>query len=297
MLDEIIIPGSAGTNALNALTILAGTREVEVDLPILKIKAMVKPILNSEELKLHTMKASGSTFIKSFNKVLFEHTTFTEVKFQNLSDFEKHLTPPDKSMLVFAMLDATFSKLPEKIITCPGCGKTDNYSPNPSELMHSDTIPKIWNNEVDFDKFEIVSEIVPGFKVIYSMPSETDRIAILEAKENSEMRDSLNNNGDVLSSLELFSIYIKRLEIKNGEEEDIILTDKVNDIVPTVKGMPLELQSQLLDDISVAPLVEFTPHFYLDINCSNVGCELKQFKWEGVNPEQDFFRKALSVYN
>ncbi len=86
------------------------------------------------------------------------------------------------------------------------------------------------------------------------------------------------------------------LEIKN-EEDDIILTDKINDIIPTIKKMPLDLQSRLLDDSSVAPLVEYTPNFYLNIQCPNVGCELKQFKWEGVNPEQDFFRKALSVYN
>jgi len=298
MLDEIKIPGSASKTALEALKILAGTREVEVDLPILRTKVKVKPIIGAEELNLNTMKASGSSFIEAFNKVLFEHTTFTDIEFANIQDFIKHLTPPDKSMLTYALLDSTFSKLPEKTITCPECGKSDNISPEPCELLHEDTIPKIWSEEKDFPEYELFSELIPGFKIIYSMPSEQDRMDILQVKENEELRNNINSNNDVLSSLELFSVYIKRLEIKvdDDEKNNIILTDKVNDIIPTIKNMPLDLQTLLLDDETATPLIEYTPKFYLNITCSSIDCK-KQFKWEGVNPEQDFFRKALFVYN
>lgn len=294
MLDDIKLPQAA--SALSALQNLAGTREVEVELPILRTKAIVKPVNGSEELRLRTMKASGAAFINSFNKLIFEHTTFEGVKFNDLPDFEKHLTPPDKALLVYALLDATFSKLPEKVITCPYCGTTDNHSPSPSAIFHPDTIPSVWKETLDFPEFEISSELVPGFTVVYAMPTEEDRVKILKQKENSEMRDSIEQDGDVLSALELFCIYIKRLEIKDGESE-FILTDKIVDIIPTVKTMPLDLQSKLLEDNSLAPLIEYTPNFYLDISCSNINCPEKHFKWEGISPEQDFFRKALSVYN
>ena len=294
MLEEIKLPQA--TSALSALQNLAGTRQVEIDLPILKTKAIVKPVDGSEELRLRTMKASGAAFINSFNKLIFEHTEFEGVKFANLADFQKHLTPPDKSLLVYALLDATFSKLPEKIITCPSCGTTDNHSPSPDALMHADSIPSIWKEDKEFNEYEIVSEIVPGFTVVFAMPTEEDRMQILQQKENSQMRDSIDENGDVLSSLELFCIYIKRLEIVDGETI-FKLEDKINDIIPTIKQMPLDLQSKLLEDSSVAPLIEYTPNFYLNITCSNIHCHDREFKWEGISPEQDFFLKTLSVYN
>ena len=300
MLDEIIIPqkegGTTTTAALSALANLAGTREVEIDLPLLKTRAIVQPVSGSEELRLHTMRASGAAFIESFNKVLFEHTTFDKLKFESVQDFQDHLTPPDKALLVYALLDATFTVLPEKMIKCPGCDKTDTYTPSPAELFHGDSVTDVWVHEASFEDYEIKSEIVPGFTVFYKMPTETDRINILKSKENSEMRDSIDETGNILSSMELFAAYIKRIEIVDNKEV-ISLTDTVKDIIPTIVGMPLELQAKLLNDETIEEFVKYSPNFYLDISCTNPGCSLKTFKWTDVNPEQDFFRKALSVYN
>lgn len=294
MLDDLKLPQAM--QAISALQVLAGTRSVEIELPILKTTVTVTPINGSEDLRLRTMRSSGATFIKAFNTLLFEHSTFKDIKFSGLHDFQAHLTPPDKAMLVYALLAATFSKLPEKVITCPACKQTHNYSFAPNAMLQADTITRTWDMSEDFTDYLIESEIVPGFKVFYSMPTEMDRLAILEAKSNSEMRDSVDTDNDVLSAIELFCIYIKKIEIKNGDET-ITLTDKLFDVIPTIKGMPLDLQTTLLDDLSVAPLVEFNPNFYLKIYCQNKDCGKPEFTWSNVNPEQDFFRKALSVYN
>lgn len=294
MLEDLKLPQAM--SAINALQVLSGTRSVEIELPILKTNVVVTPINGSEDLKLRTMRSSGATFIKNFNTLLFEHSTFKDIKFSGIQDFQSHLTPPDKAMLVYALLTATFSKLPEKVITCPACKQQHTYSFPPNAMLHGDTLTNKWNLDKDFTDYLIESEIVPGFKVFYAMPTEVDRLSILEAKSNAEMRDSVDVDNDVLSAIELFCIYIKKLEIKNGDDT-IILTDKLFDVIPTIKGMPLDLQTILLDDISVAPLVEFNPNFYLNIKCSNEDCPKPEFSWSGVNPEQDFFRKALSVYN
>jgi len=309
MLDEIPVPNTAAAQtpavqpkvgdvegALSALNNLAGTREVEIDLPILKTKAFIKPVNGSEELRLRTMKASGAAFIKSFNKVIFEHVRFESIKFDNFDDFESHLTPPDKSLLVFSLLDSTFSKLPEKMITCPNCGQSDTHSPNPQSLIHADTITKVWEEEKDFTEFELVSEIVPGFKVFYAMPNESERIKILETKENEDLRNNIEETGDVLSAMELFAVYVKRIEI-NENGKVFKLTDKIKEILVTLNKMPLELRAKLLDDLTIKKFVDFTPNFYLDITCSNLGCSKPKFKWDEVDPENDFFLKALSVYN
>ena len=294
MLDDLKLPQAA--SAISALQVLAGTRSVEVELPILKTNVVVTPITGSEDLKLRTMRSSGATFIKNFNTLLFEHSIFKDIKFSGIDDFQSHLTPPDKAMLVYALLGSTFSKLPEKVITCPACKQQNNYSFAPNAMLHSDTLTRKWDLPQEFTDYLIESEIVSGFKVFYAMPTEMDRLAILEAKSNSSMRDSVDVDNDILSAIELFCIYIKRLEIKNGDDV-IILTDKLFDIIPTIKGMPLDLQTTLLDDLSVAPLVEFNPNFYLNIKCPNDKCTKPDFVWSNVNPEQDFFRKALSVYN
>ena len=299
MLEEIEVPIKAPSNskvALEALAALAGTRAVEVDLPILQTKAIVTPVTGSEDLQQKTMRVSGSTFIRTFNELLYAHTTFDSLKFESADDFVNHLTPPDKQMLVYALLDATFAKLPEKIISCPNCGTKGHYEVPPSMLIHDDTIEKSWAEEKDFDEYEIVSKIIEGFTVTYKMPTEQDRMFILEEKESSDMRSSVEDNNDIMTTLEMFCVYISKIEIKTGDDT-LTLTDKIKDIIPTIKGMPLELQSKLLDDDSVKPLVDYAPSFYLSLECDNIKCDDRLFKWENISPEQDFFRKALSVYN
>ena len=283
-------------SALSALSNIAKTRTVEIDLPILNCKVLVHPVNGSEELRLRTLKSSGSTFIHSFNQVILDHCKFDGIDFDDLKDFEDHLTIPDKSILVAALLDATFTTLPERLIKCPNCGKTDTYSPEPSALFHDDTIKKTWEEKEDFRTFEIKSEIVPGVTIVYEMPTETDRSTVVDEKDNAALRDNLEENNQLLNQIEMFCVYIKRMEIQNGEEI-IILEDKLELLIPTIKKMPMELQAKLLDDQTLKQFVDYNPTFYLDLTCSNALCSKKDFKWDDIQPEQDFFRKTLSVYN
>ena len=296
ILQDLNIPQNNAIAALSILNKLAGTRVVEVDLPVLKEKVFISPIDGADELAMNTMRASGAAFIKSFNELLFAHCKFEGVEFANVEDFQKHLTPPDKAMIVYGLLSSTFTKLPEKHITCPKCGKADNYTFPPEKMMHADTIPKTWNEDKNVEDFTIESEIMPGFKVFFGMPTEQDRLDVLTFKANAEMRANLQEVNDVLSSLEIFSLYIKRIEIQDGKKTVIKLVNKVTEILPVLKQMPPEIKSQLLEDLSMEPLIEYSPNFYIEIQCGNPGCN-HVFKWDDIRPEQDFFRKALSVYN
>ena len=60
--------------------------------------------------------------------------------------------------------------------------------------------------------------------------------------------------------------------------------------------MPLDLQVKLIDDPTVDSLTEYNPYYYLKIKCGAPACQ-HEFKWDDINPENDFFRKALSLYN
>jgi len=288
--------GSPKVNqALNALSVLANTRTVEVYLPILKTKATVTPLLGSEELQLETMKVSGATFIQTYNKVLYDHVTFEDLAFENFEDFQKHLTPADKMSLSYGLLEATFSELPERLINCPKCKKPDTYVITPDSLIHDDTYSKDWDKD-EYIEYEITSEIVKGFRVTFQMPVETERLKVVRYKEDSDLRKEIEDSGDILSPIELFSIYIKRIEIDSikDDEETLVLTDKVEDIIPTLKEMPFDLKAKLLDDKAVSLFTEYTPKYYLKLTCNKCS---HNFNWSNISPEQDFFRKALSVYN
>jgi len=267
---------------------LSLTREVEIELPMLMTSAVCRPIINSEELRLVTLRVSGEEFSHSLNKVIMEHTVFKSVKFKDLTDFEDNISPSDKMLLMFALLSSTFSKLPEKIITCPHCDHPDNHAPMPSEIFHPDSIVKVWSNGniADYEKPFIISD---DFKIIFGIPSETDRINLLKNKTNQQLKDSVTENDDVLTPIELITLYIKRVEI--GE----IILDDIFDISKFMNNLPLDYKSIILEDETINELIEYLPKFYLKIHCSNLKCQ-KDFKWFNINPELDFFRKALSVY-
>ena len=71
-------------SALNVLDSLCNWRETEIELPMLKIKVLVKPLKGIEELRLRSLKATGETFIRTFNEILFDHLDFQgKVKFKD----------------------------------------------------------------------------------------------------------------------------------------------------------------------------------------------------------------------
>jgi hypothetical protein len=133
--------------AISAIEKLSGSGEVEIDLPMLRTSAIVRPIDGGDDMKMKTLRTSGATFIKNFNDLLMLHTSFNDIKFSNLKDFQEHLTPPDKSLLVYALLTSTFTKLPEKTINCPECEAPVAIDKMPSEMLHDDTFKKM---DIDF---------------------------------------------------------------------------------------------------------------------------------------------------
>ena len=107
--------------AAEATASLAQLRNLEVELPLLKTKAIVSPLLNIEDAQLKSLYSTGPTFLMTFNQILYNHTQFVDIEFESFEDFNKHLNPADKSMLVYALLTASFTELSEKEFTCPNC--------------------------------------------------------------------------------------------------------------------------------------------------------------------------------
>ena len=281
--------------ALTALDKLSTVKKIELYLPILKTDVVVEPYIGAEDLDLKSMQTSGVEYVDAFNKLLFRKCTFKDIAFKNYEDFIKNVTPVDKTLLVYGLLAATFSKLPEKTIGCPKCNKQEVYDMfSPSDMYHpEDIIEKEWTYS-SVDDFLIQSKILDGFDIEYKMPTESDKLQILSFKDNASLRNTLKEENDVFTPMEMIALYINKMTIKDGDSE-IVLTDKIKDILPTLKKMPLDLKTGILEDGSIELFSDYMPNFYLKCKCQNPECG-HDFIWAEVNPEQDFFRKAIFVY-
>ena len=280
-------------NALMSLSKLAKVNSVEIDLPMLQCSAVVQPITGADDLLQRTLKASGYQFIKLFNKLLFTNTTFEGIAFEDLEDFEKHLSAPDKALLVYALLSATYTTLPEKMITCPHCDKKSDYTLQPSDMIQKDTLTKEWEHDVSFDEYTVTREIVEGFSIDFKMQTEESKLELIKNKTNKDMQDNVNQNGQLLTNIELISLYIDKLIIDDGNDSKEY--SKVADILEIISNMPPELQSKLIEDNTVENFLDYNPNFYMKIKCKNNVCG-KVFDWFDINPENDFFRKSVSIY-
>ena len=181
-------------------------------------------------------------------------------------------------------------------IACPKCGKSDTYAFSPEQLVHPDTYPKVWDKEEDARHYEVTNELVPGVFITYGMPYEGLKLEVLSSNSSEDMRNNLEKHKDVLNLVDFMALYIRKMVIKSEGSEDIVMTDMKEDILPTVKNMPLDLQVKLIDDSTIDVFTEYNPYYYINIDCGNPACNHK-FKWDDIKPENDFFRKALSLYN
>jgi hypothetical protein len=291
------VSAPAYMTALNALDALCEWRQTEVDLPLLKTKVLVKPIKGLEELNIKSLKASGETFIKAFDEILFAHTDFQgKIKFKDINDFMAHLGSADKTMLTYGLLFATYPDLGEREFECPYCNKKQIHNIRPDELLHKDSLPKKWDKKMLFTDFKETLVIAPGFEIEMGFQTEKDSLDVLSIKDDKELRQNLEDYNDLFETLSVFIMFIKSVTISNKDGVVIKLTKLKEEIYPFIMGLKnIVLLEKLIETISgYEGLAQYQPKFYASKMCKNVNCG-KEFKWP-VNPEIEFFRKASSFY-
>jgi hypothetical protein len=299
--DSISIPQANTTpsfmNALGALDALCQWREVEVDLPLLKTKVLMKPIKGIEELRLKSIKANGETFIRAFNEILFSHADFQgKVKFKDIDDFMAHLSAADKSMMTFGLLFATYPELGEREFVCPHCETKQIHNIRPDELLHEDSIVSAWDKKGLFTDFMEELEIVPGFIIKIGFQTELDSLKLLSIMDNKEIKQNVEEYNDIFDTLKIFIMFIKEISVQSGNEI-FILKDTKEEIYPFIMGLNnIQLLKKLISRITEYDgFTKYQPKFYAKKFCTNVSCG-KEFKWM-VNPEIEFFRETSDLYS
>jgi hypothetical protein len=298
--DTITIPqpsAPAFMGALGALDALCQWREVEVDLPLLKTKVLMKPIRGIEELRLKSIKANGETFIRAFNEILFTHADFQgKVKFKDIEDFMAHLSAADKSMMTFGLLFATYPELGEREFVCPHCETKQIHTIRPDELLHDDSIASAWDKKILFTEFKEELEIVPGFVIKIGFQTEQDSLKLLSIMDNKEIKQNVEEYSDIFDTLKIFIMFIKEINITSGKSV-FNLTNTMEEIYPFIMGLNnIQLLKKLINKVTeYEGFTKYQPKFYAKKICTNLSCK-KEFKWM-VNPEIEFFRETSDLYS
>jgi len=279
-------------DALSVMTGLANIRSIEVELPILKCKVEVTPLTSEEEMVLKSASVSPSTFLEKLDEIIYEHTVFHDNRVKNYGEFLEELYPPDKSFLIWALLNSSYLILPTMEATCKKCSTKYIVDSTPEELLHSDTISELWPHAApprDYIETEILFDNNMTFTL--GMPSELVRVKALNLMKASEINSNVEENNDTFSYIDNLVVLTREIRIIKQSGEEIVLRDLEQDIYPFLRNLQPKVIDVIRNQLNLDLFEEYMPNFYLDTNCTK--CKTKNEIQ--LNPEIAFFRKALFI--
>jgi len=307
---KINLPGFQQPKFMEALQLsndLTNLKELEVNLPMMNKSIVMRPLEGIDDIYLKTLFVRSATFVASFNAVLFKQIKQdpNNPVFKDLGDFNKKVCEYDKRMLTFGLLAASYDRLPERTIKCPLCGKPHVYELNPHDMIQVDTIKKTWDKPTDYLNYEITKDLIKPTDtnksyatITYRIPTEENKIEVYEmADRNNRQFD--DNKSNVMTTMEVVISYIKNITFHNitpdGQEKVTTLDNLQLDIYPYVTASNLIMQDRIIKTAPIEELEEYQPHFYFNLQCPSATCNHK-FIFNVHNVEDEFFRKALSLY-
>jgi hypothetical protein len=278
-------------SALDSVLSIADIRSIEVELPVLKTKAEVSPLTSEEEISLRTAAVSPETFLKKVDELLFRHTTFIDREYDVYTDFLSDLYPPDKSLLIWALLTASYLVLPPMETVCEECEESYIVEASPDQMIHSDTITQIWDKEVNANEYIETQKVLNGYITFeLSMPSERDRLVITKLLNPEKAKENYEKTGNIMTYMDNLMFFAKTIIVGEGNDK-IVLMDVIQDIYPFLKNIPPKISDAVKSEIDVTIFDEYMPSFYLEEECP----KCKHINRLDIDPELVFFRKALSV--
>lgn len=310
-------------DALNIANKVTNIREISVKLPLMGETITMTPMEGIDDLHLKTLFGNSTHFLKTFNQLIFKHIKNDGV-FNSVDDFNAKVTEFDKRVIVYALITSSFDTLPERTITCPMCGHKDIHNLDPELMLQEDSLENSWDKDVNYLDFREEVVIVPmseeedengdfsgsQITIFYKVPTEQDKIDLMELANINE-RKIEDLKGDFLTTLEYFITYIDRIEFKqhdqkrrdeNGEIIEgmvpgniITLSNKATEIYPFVTQCNLIIQDKIVKTAPISNFEKYQPKFYFNMQCLDSKCNHK-YKYDVGNIENEFFRKALSIY-
>lgn len=278
--------------ALNTVQEIAHIGLQETDLIMIKGSAQVAPLTGEDETVLKSANTKLSTFLKQFNKILYEKIVNKEEipEFDSFENYLHNLTPQDKALLIFALSLSSFQKLGVVSGTCEKCETKFPVDILPEELWHEDSLQKIWDKEVSpFEYTEIQTFLNDSLQFEFGIPNEYTRIQIMELIEQNSAGNTEDDQID-FQLIDTISFFCRKIIIKKpGKKKDIVLTDTVTEIYPFLHELPTKVKDIIFETVDLTIFDEYMPKLYQEARCPKCG---------HINPipveiESLFFRRSL----
>lgn len=287
-----MILGPKYLSALDKVNSMADIRSFSTQLPIIGGTATVSPLTGAEEQVLRTSSTDPEGFLTSINKIIYDHTTFSNATFDSFEDFLAKFYPQDKSLLIWALLAASYSNLPAMQKRCGKCQEVYEVNLKPEDIMKADGLPSMWEEDKAPEDFRVIKTILDG-SIIFEigLPSEKDRVLLSSLYNAEQVKKNIEQTGTVLSYVDNLTFFIKRVIIKDPDG-DIILSNILQDIYPFMKNLSPKVKDLVQNAIDLKEFDKYVTDFYEILTCDHCGA---RERIEMV-PEVEFFRKALSTY-
>ncbi len=283
--------GPSYLTALDSINKKADLRAFETDLPILKVQAAVGPLTGKEEQVLKTSSVSTNKFLMELNKLLYSHADFEGVKFSNFDDFLENMFPPDKSMLVWALLTSTYLKLPDMERKCSKCSQDYILESVPKDLIHNDSLPQVWDKGISPNEYTEVQTAMDGFLTFeIGLPSEKTRIKITSTLTPNDTKENIAKNANLFGFAESLMYFTKSITVGEGDNRTV-LTDPFQDIKPFLENLAPKITDSIRSEIDIKIFDKYMPSFYLNAACTHCGNIEKVL----TDPELSFFRKTILI--
>ena len=279
-------------SALEKVDAMADIRSFSTQLPISGAKATVSPMTGAEEQALRSSSQDPEMFLTAINKILYDHTEFSGVQYETFDDFLENFFPQDKSLLIWALLAASYSTLPSLQKICSKCKEPYEVQLKPEDILKPDGLPTMWEEESGPHSFRIVKEILDG-NIIFELglPSEKDRMMLSSVYSADQIKKNISKTGTVLSYVDNLTFFIKRVIIKDPAG-NIILSNILHDIYPFMTNLSPKVKDLVQDAIDLTEFDKYSTDFYDNVTCSHCN----NIERVDMIPEVEFFRKALSAY-
>jgi len=279
--------------ALNKINAVNNINKQETDLVILKEKVSVSPVTGHEEQALKTQNVTLNTFIKNFNKLLYEKCEFgPKSKIKSYEDFLKYLTPQDKSLIIYALSLSTFSTLGTVGHVCEHCEEKFPVDINTEELWHDDSVPAPWDltkgKQSPFEYINTQTLLGGGLIFNLKLPTEEDRLKLMDFLEGKIEQNMEESNG-IFGIIETISFLTASIVVPDENGDDEVLEDLEKEILPFLQNLPLKIKDMVLQEIDLTIFDKYMPNLYQECKCTRCH-KLNKIP---VNIETSFFRKSL----
>ena len=282
------------------------SESVEIYLPGLKKNVTIMPLKNIEELNIKTQNLTFSTFLRQLNITLFNKTTIKNIPLKefisNIEEFENTILPIDRMLLIFGLIKNSFQKLAEYNMVCESCGNEFIASPNVENLDLSYNIPIKKLTEVDlYNLTETKVFLNKKLEIDFGFNPEAIRMKLVDYKNNSNLKENLNENQNILDNLDNLILFIKEIRVykldkRTKEGRKLVTTinfneDGFDEVFDFIHGLPMKIRDILTTESKLDTLEKYSPEFFINETCPHCGHIHKL----PIAPEIEFFRKTLSL--